>query len=111
MNDVADLLRETLEANKIQQERLETIERILDRQGLAELKPGTLVDKEFCDVEHGKLTDHVCGRASGLEKSVNRKIYSSWSVLILIGGIIAKVLFDHEHQIVELGKQLARLIK
>ncbi len=81
-------------------EDVDTLKAVIDRQGLAELKPGMIVDKGFCDEEHGELKDHFCSKATKLEEifdkkyldftlGINSKSHSSWVVLVMIiGGMV-----------------------
>ena len=106
-SDLKPLLEAVLESVEETKNRLTEIERIIDRQGLSELKPGTVVDKDFCDVEHAELKDSVCGRASKLEKSTNSKIYATWVVLLAILTWFGTEISMHSKAISEIIKTLA----
>ncbi len=95
MDDVTkQLLHAFLESAEALKLKIDTLERIIERQGIDKLDPGTVVDKAFCLTSHEELETNVCGRADKLEETfcgrlknfevgVNRKIYASWLVLVV----------------------------
>ena len=105
--DLKPLLEAVLESVEETKTRIAEIERVIDRQGLSDLKPGTVVDKDFCDVEHAELKDSVCGRASKLEKTTNGKIYATWLVLLAVLTWFGTEISMHSKAINEIVKMLA----
>ena len=106
MEKLAPLVEAFLASAEELKAKIEEVERVIDRQGLAALKPGTVVDKEFCDIEHDELKNHVCGRAKSLENRVGRRIWATWLALAMLLGWFGIELRAHSAILADLIKEV-----
>jgi len=117
MDHIEQLIETFLSSAEELKARIGDVERVIDRQGLDVLAPGTVVDKNFCDIEHAELEKSVCGRADKLEetiiersdaseKSLNKKVYASWTVLVLVLGALGLIIKAHDAKLDELIKMV-----
>jgi len=90
------VLKELKELNKGLEQKVQDIIIILEKQGLVDLSPGQLVDKDYCRDSHESLTCGIKNKVKELEKRVESKIRWAWIILIAVlgfyGGIIAIIL-------------------
>ena len=81
-----ELISSFLESAEELKTRITEIEMAIDRQGIKRMKPGNLVDKVFCKVEHEELVKAMKELFQGFTKGVTFRIYASWVVLCLVLG-------------------------
>ncbi len=85
--------------------KIDKIERVIEKQGIGEMAPGTVVDKPFCDVEHAALKTQVCNKATKLEVAINRKLYMSWLILFGLLSWFGMEIRNNSHLLTELFKK------
>ena len=87
-------------------ERISDVENALDRQGVKEMKPGLLVDKEFCSVEHANLVKAMRDLFNEFTKGVTVKIYATWLALVMVLGGMGYAVKLHDAYIHEIMKMV-----
>ncbi len=106
MDRLAPLVESFLTSAEELKAKIDVLERVIERQGLDKMAPGTVVDKPFCDIEHDELKQSVCGRATNLEKGTNRKIYSTWVVLFALLSWFGLAIRSNSQVIQDLFKEV-----
>jgi len=99
-----ELIGSFLESAEELKTRITDLEGAIDRQGIKRMKPGVLVDKEFCKEEHHELIKSMEKLFGEFTHGVSIKIYASWLVLSLFVGGMGLVLKAHDGYIHEIMK-------
>ena len=106
MENLAPLVKAFLETAEDLKEKIDHVERVIEKQGLEALPPGQVVNKGYCKVEHKDLKDKVCASGAAIKKSVAAKIYATWAVLIFLLGWIGMELRAHSKVLLDITKEL-----
>ncbi len=98
---IDELISAFLESAEELKNRITDVENALDRQGVKEMKPGLLVDKDFCHTEHEDLIKSMKDLFDGFTKGISLRVYGTWAVLVIILGgmswaIKGNAVFIHE---------------
>ena len=88
--------------------RITALEMAIDRQGIKRMKPGQLVDRDFCRDEHKELIDDLAKTNSDSNKGINGKIYASWVVLVFALSYFGMALREHGQLIHKLFEDMAK---
>ncbi len=104
MPAIEELLRSFLDSAEELKKRIDDIEKALDRQGLTRMKPGLLVDKDYCHDEHAELVKSMTEVFRDFTRGVSFRLYASWVVLLLVLGGIGFCLKTHDQYLHELMK-------
>ena len=87
-------------------DRITDLEMAIDRQGIKRMKPGQLVDRDFCREEHKELIDELAQTNDHSNKNVNAKIYASWVVLVFALSYFGMAIKEHGQLIHDLMKEV-----
>jgi len=104
MAPVDELLRAFLDSAEDLKKRIDDVEKALDRQGLTKMRPGLLVDKDFCNSEHQELVGQMRELFKEFTKGITFRLYASWVVLVLIMSGVGICLKTHDAYIHEIMK-------